>query len=216
MKALSKETVESGGLDALGERVFTDTRVRKALAALATNSSASFLDLVSGELGQPSVPLEALQRSLERVLDVAVTKQEPLAPKPGGIKYEPVGPLTPAKGGQFDLNHHLGGKSTLIRELFEAVDSFAESLGGDVSRQVRKYYVGYFRGKKSFFTVQVQKSRLLLYLALEAATATPWDEDVMRDATKFGHYGMGNVEYSLVTPDQLLDARALIKAAYER
>ncbi len=77
-----------------------------------------------------------------------------------------------------------------------------------------KYYIGYFRGKRSFFTTEIQKGRVLVYLSLATETAEPWNSDVMRDASNIGHYGMGDVEYSLVTVDQLAEIQNLILLAY--
>jgi predicted transport protein len=54
--------------------------------------------------------------------------------------------------------------------------------------------LGYFRGKRSFFTIEVQ--RLLLYLSLDPATAEPWNDEAMRDVREIGHCGIGDVEYS--------------------
>ena len=36
----------------------------------------------------------------------------------------------------------------------------------------------------------------------------------MRDVSQIGHYGMGNIEYSLGSDDQITDLRRLISAAY--
>lgn len=126
----------------------------------------------------------------------------------------PVGPVGPPKGQEYDLGHHFGTKSSLIRELWEALDTFAESLGQDVSRRVRKQYIAYFPGKRSFFTAEIQKCRVLIYRSLSPNTARPWNAEVMRDASNIGHFGMGDVEYSLVTVEQLAEVQALIKSAY--
>ena len=64
----------------------------------------------------------------------------------------------------------------------------------------RKQYFGYFRGKRSFFTIEVQRQRLLLYLSLDPATAKPWNDEVMRDVREIGHYGMGDVESHSADP----------------
>ena len=76
-------------------------------------------------------------------------------------------------------------------------------------------YVGYFRGKRSFFTVELQHQRVLIYLALDPSTVQPWNDDVMSDARDFGHYGMGETEYSLRNVDQLDELKALIQTAYD-
>lgn len=215
LRTLSRDAVTAGELDALGERVFTDTRIRAALSKLATDPPAEFEQMLHDRLGHPSVAPDNLRRSLLRVLDGdQEDRPRPVVEHKG--KTKPVGPAKPPTGKEYPLEHHLGGKSSLIRELFEAVDDIPASLGGDVTRRTKKMYVGYYRGKRSFLTVQTQKSRLLLYLSLDPHSTKPWNEGVMRDVRGIGHYGMGHLEYSFTDPDQLADVRALIQAAYVR
>lgn len=217
LRLISREAVQDGSLDAFGDRMFTDTRVRKALAGLALSAPAPFLAAVNQELGHPAVPADALRRSLARVLDASTAPAPTPAPAqnaaPSSSKL-PVGPVEPPRGQEYDLEHHLGNKSTLIRELWEEVDNHTTSLGADVSRRIRKLYIGYFRGKRSFVTTEIQQRRVLVYLALTVQTAQPWNDSVMRDASNIGHFGMGDIEYSLVTVDQLDELRALISTAY--
>ena len=212
LRLLSRSSVEDGSLDKFGDRVFTDTRVRKALAELAANPPDPFLSAVRGKLGHPIVPADALRRSLARVLDATETP----GPEPNQPPKKIVGPPQPPKGSEYNLEHHLGNKSVLIRELWEDLDKYSFSLGGDVSRRSRKQYIGYFRGKRSFFTIELQKGRVLIYLSLTKEIAQPWNGDVMRDTSNVGHFGMGDVEYSLATVDQLDEVRKLISLAYDQ
>ena len=212
LRLLSRSSVEDGSLDKFGDRVFTDTRVRKALAELAANPPDPFLSAVTGRLGHPIVPADALRRSLARVLDATETP----GPEPNQPPKKIVGPPQPPKGSEYDLEHHLGNKSVLIRELWEDLDKYSFSLGGEVSRRSRKQYIGYFRGKRSFFTIELQKGRALIYLSLTKEIAQPWNGDVMRDTSNVGHFGMGDVEYSLATVDQLDEVRKLISLAYDQ
>jgi predicted transport protein len=213
---LGRGFVAEGGLDSLGERVFTDTRVRETLSQLAASPPPELMSLITARIGHPSVPEEALRRSLNRILDgdeakTAVPGHATSTPPPSAAVVP-----GPAKAAEYALDHHLGGKSSLVRELFESVDNLTEGLGADVSRRVRKQYIGYFRGKHSFFTVEIQRSRVLVYLALDPSTTAPWQEGVMRDVRKIGHFGMGDLEYSLTDPAQLSEVRQLVQAAYDR
>lgn len=52
---LSHDAVEDGSLDSFGDRVFTDTRVRKALAELAADPSDPFISAIQSKLGHPLV-----------------------------------------------------------------------------------------------------------------------------------------------------------------
>lgn len=218
-RLIGHQSVVDGTLDRYGERMFTDSRVRVALAALAVDPPKALVDALNAQLGHPPVQVDALHRSLARILDApapapkaADGSTSPSAPKP------PAGPPQPPqapKGQEHTLEHHLGNKSALIGELFKEVNGFGTALGADVSRRIRKHYIGYFRGKKSFFTVELQKQRVLIYLSLTVATAEPWNPDTMRDTTNIGHFGMGDIEFSLTSIDQLDEITALIKVAYE-
>ncbi len=213
---VSREAVADGRLDAFGEAFFTDARVRAALARLAAHPPDAFVDAVVRELGHPAVATDTLVRSLTRVLDAEAPPDATPASQPDGSARSTVGPTPPRRGRAYELDHHLGTKSVLIRELWEQLDAYAGSLGGDVSRRVRKQYIGYFRGNRSFFTTEIQQRRVIAYLSLTPQMATPWNADAMRDVTDVGHFGMGDVMYSLVGVDQLDELRSLIARAYDR
>jgi predicted transport protein len=219
LRLMSREAVIAGDLDRFGDRVFTDGRVRKVLAAIASDPPSALLEAVSRGLGHPPVPEEALRRSLARILNA---KESPADDGTGRRRSgeqpapkRPPGPPQPPRGQEYDLDHHLANKSALIQELFSEVNSFALALGPDVTRRIRKHYVGYFRGKKSFFTVELQQRRVVVYLGLRPPTAHPWSDEVMRDVTGIGHFGMGDTEYSLTRTDQLTGLQQLIQLAYD-
>jgi predicted transport protein len=96
------------------------------------------------------------------------------------------------------------------------VDAFAMALGPDVARRPTKMYIGYFAGKKSFFTMELQKTRIWVYLSIPPADATPWTETEMRDASNIGHFGMGDTEFDLKSAEQLGRLELLVKQAYAR
>jgi len=209
---ISREAVVGGQLDAFGDAYFTDARVRAALARLVTRPAPGFLDAIAREMGRPAVAEDVLRRSLARVLDADVPPDA--VPAPRESTGSVVGPAAPPRGRTYELDHHLGNKSVLIRELWEQLDTYAGTLGGDVSRRVRKQYIGYFRGKRSFFTSELQQRRIVVYVSLRPQDIAAWNGAAMRDVTNIGHFGMGEVEYSLVAPEQLDEVRALIARAY--
>ena len=215
LSLISREAVEAGQLDNFGERVFTDARVRAALESLALDAPETLIRAVGSRLEGPDVQADAIRRSLARILDFKLPQQTGDEPQPSKGAKTVVGPPAPPRGQEYELERHLGGKSALIRELFEELDKFAFTLGPDVSRRVRKQYVGYFRGKRSFFTTETQKQRLIVYASLNPKTWQPWNAEAMRDTTDIGHFGMGDLEYSLRASDQLDEVRILAKAAYE-
>jgi hypothetical protein len=146
LRLIARESVQEGDLDRFGERMFTDGRVRQALADLASDPPAAVLNAIGMRLGHPGVPDDALKRSLARIFDApvpaaAAPSHAAVAAKPAAT---PPGPPAPPKGQEYGLDHHLGNKSALIRELFDELNAFGTTLGGDVTRRIRKQYVGYF------------------------------------------------------------------------
>jgi predicted transport protein len=210
---ISRKAVEAGELDSFGERVFTDARVRAALEALSLDAPETLIKAIGSRLEGPKVSPDAIRRSLGRILDFKLPATTGDMSVSG--KKSVIGPSAPPKGQEYEIDRHLDGKSALIRELFEELDKFALTLGPDVSRRVRKQYVGYFRGKRSFFTAETQKQRVVVYLGLDPTAWQPWNDETMRDTTDIGHFGMGNLEYSLRGTDQLDEFRVLATAAYE-
>jgi predicted transport protein len=212
LQLLSRDSLVKGDLEAWGERVFTDNRVRQALGTLAAKPPPELIAMLGKALGKPEVSADRLQESLARIIDVA----KPIGPVTvaRGSKKPPEKP--PKRGQDYPLDHHLGGKPAAMVDLFEQVDEFGRSFGADISRRIKKFYVGYFAGKRSFFTVEIQRQRLILYLNLDPTATTPWNEKAMRDVREIGHYGMGDTEYALRTSAQIDEAKALVKEAYER
>lgn len=215
LQLIGRKAVEEGALDRFGEAVFADARVRKALAELAASPPEPFVSAIVERLGHPGIAPRLLRESLARVLDATIPPDRPTSSK-GSKRPGPVsGPSQPPRRLEYTLDHHLGSKSTLIRELWEEIDGHASTLGADVSRRVRKQYIGYFRGKRSFFTAEIQQRRVLLFLSLPTSVVKEWNAPAMRDVSTIGHFGMGDVEFSIVTLDQLVDARELISLAYD-
>jgi predicted transport protein len=213
LELLGRDALSTGALDTWGDRVFTDNRVRQALAALAADPPKELMHAIRRALGNYEVPADRLQESLARIIDLeAAVAPVPVTSKSGDKK-----PLNkPPKGGKdYPLEHHLDGKPAAIVDLFEQIDELGRNVGANVSRRIRKMYVGYFAGQRSFFTVELQRQRLILYLHLNPAATTIWNEQAMRDVTNIGHYGMGHTEYSLTSSLQLAEVKALIKQAYE-
>jgi predicted transport protein len=147
------------------------------------------------------------------VLDAEPVSAQVSTSTPTPKPKPPVG-KPPTSGKEYSLDHHLAGKPAVIVDNFEQLDQFGREIGADVSRRIRKQYIGYFAGKRSFFTIEVQRQRLLLYLNLDPASVKPWDENTMRDASNIGHFGMGNVELSVRQASDVETARTLIKTAY--
>lgn len=182
LQLIGFKSLLDGQLEGWGERVFVDKRVRKALSSLAQKPPPALTQVVADSLGKPTISPERLQESLARILDVADGGATPV-PDSGAkaaAKSPASGKAPPARNKEYALDHHLGGKPAAIVDLFEQFDEFVRSLGANVSRRVRKQYVGYFSGKRSFCTIELQRQRAIVYLNLDPTKTTPWNEQWSR------------------------------------
>ena len=75
LEALRKDSVAAGRLDLWGEHVFTDVRVRAALATLATNAPQPLVDAVAAIVEGPELPPNVLKES--RAVDAPVSLYGP-------------------------------------------------------------------------------------------------------------------------------------------
>jgi len=221
LEALARPAVASGSLDSWGETVFTDLRVRQALAHLATELPKSVVAAVAAAVDGPPIADDRLRSSLGRLLGQSAV-ESPAAALVGGAPPEAGSPKPQAKTPTsstkkvYSVEHHTGKKPTVILALFQEIDAFALALGPDVERRPTKTYIGYFAGKKSFFTLELQKTKIYAYVSLDAADVKPWGEDELRDVRNIGHFGMGDTEFTVRAPDQLPRLEALLRQAYLR
>ena len=145
LQILSRGSVMEGRLDIWGESVFVDMRTRAALAKLGKDPSKPFADAVSGAVEGPKIETLRLQASLARVLGgladekVGALVGTPPIQLPGTqLGTDPTVPVTPAKQ-TYTVQQHTASKPSAIVDLFEQVDSYALSLGGDVQRRPVKF-----------------------------------------------------------------------------
>lgn len=125
----------------------------------------------------------------------------------------PIMPVKPRAGGR-DRSpaEQLEAASTEVRELYAQTASFLNSLGDDVQEKHMKVYVA-FRRLKNFACVVVQQQRLLVMLKL-SPTSIPVGDGFARDVSQISHWGTGDVELSLHTPEDLERAKPLMQRSY--
>jgi predicted transport protein len=101
-----------------------------------------------------------------------------------------------------------------LRDLYEALKAYCEALGDDVAVKTTEYYVA-FRRMKNFITVELknQAGKILVYAKVDPGTVAP-NKGFLRDVTKIGHFGTGNLEITIANAADLEMAKPLIERAY--
>lgn len=121
--------------------------------------------------------------------------------------------VTKALGG-WTFEQHLEGKTENISSLVIAVQEYLLGLDPSMEEAPKKLYVAY-RTTQNIVCVDVQKQKVLLFLKLNPGKHKG-PPGISRDMREIGHYGTGDLEITLKTPQDLELAKPFIKMAYEQ
>lgn len=101
-----------------------------------------------------------------------------------------------------------------IREVYEELCDYIESLGEDISKNQLKYYLAY-KKVRNFVCIVAQIEQLKLYLKLNPdSVIDPITDLTARDVTNIGHFGTGDLEITIKTLEDLEKAKGLLEQAY--
>jgi predicted transport protein len=183
-----------------------DVAVRDALDSLLRDQSQGLVNLIRKVIGEDKYSTKQVKASLARQADEGQLKP-PALPSKGklGTKLSP-----------YELDHHLADKPQAIVDLFQQLDLKLLGLGPDIVKRYLKYYVSYIRGKRSVVTVHPWQSRIDLFASIPFMEAPALPADRVRDVSKIGHLGLGDVEYRIYDPSDIEGAIALATASYLR
>ena len=113
----------------------------------------------------------------------------------------------------YKVDDHLKKADDKIRKIFEELSEYTLELGPEVIESPRKLYIA-FRVIRNFMCVQIYNHHLLLYLSLNPENFD-LDSPILRNVSKIGHYGTGDLEVRVENKDDIEFAKKLIEKAYE-
>jgi predicted transport protein len=113
------------------------------------------------------------------------------------------------------VSEYLEQSPTALRELYDDLASFLESMGDDVQTKVTKAYIA-FRRLRNFASVEVhpQAHELLVFVKVDP-DSVELEKGFTRDVRQIGHFGTGDLEIRLRDHDTLEQAKPLIQLSYE-
>lgn len=105
--------------------------------------------------------------------------------------------------------------SPALKDLYDSLEQYLEALGDDVTKKVNQDYYA-FRRLKNFACVEVHPNSgtLLVYLKVDPDSIDLQD-GYTRDVRKVGHFGTGDLEVTIKSPDHLASALPLIQRSYD-
>lgn len=115
--------------------------------------------------------------------------------------------------GSYTFAEHLSGKSETVRNMALEVDDFITGLDEQILTEPKKYYVAY-KASQNIVCMELHKRHVALFLKLDPKTICNPPKN-SRDMTSKGHYGTGDFELTLHSPEDVLAAKPFIEAAYK-
>ncbi len=116
--------------------------------------------------------------------------------------------------GSYTFEQHIEGADAEIKNIVLDLRDFITSLDEAVEESPKKFYVAY-KVTQNFVCMEVKKNKVILYLKLDAAEVKTLPKNA-RDVRDIGHYGTGDFELTLKTPEEADSAHEYIKLSFER
>jgi len=209
----SRDSMARGVLDEIGEQVFTTGKIRKALDKLFVDPPNNLMRIIRSAVGDESIKPTQVRAALKRLWAQSPEIDIP----PVDISFEGIkkSTLKHRAGKDYSEEIHIKGKPREVIELFRAIDKFCREL--DIANVQRKYlalYVKYTHGKNIFCCVRLQKSGLLIWVKLNYSRLEN-PPHYVRDVSKIGHWGVGDVEIAIDNLEKLQIAKSFISQSFE-
>lgn len=212
----SRDAMAQGILDEIGEQVFTTGKVRKALDRLFFDPSPQLMKLIRSTIGDESIKPTQVKAALKRLW--AQTSEVVVSPATaaGAVPTSPERTIAKYKRGQdYGEEYHLKGRPQEVIELYRTIDKFCREINpGNIQKKHLAKYISYSHKKAIFCCLHIQKSGLRMWLKLNYSRLQN-PPDYVRDVSKVGHWGVGDVEIDIGSLGQVQTAQSFIRQSYE-
>jgi predicted transport protein len=112
----------------------------------------------------------------------------------------------------YSIEEHLEGLDSHIKHIVEDLRDLIMSLGDAIEEVPKKHYIAY-KTVQNFVCLEAQKKKVLLFLKIDPVKIKMPPNG--RDVRKIGHYGTGDVELTIKTPEEVRSAREFIALAFD-
>jgi len=215
LSRLSRDSMARGVLDELGEELFTNAKVRKALDTLFTEQDDALVRIVRKAMKDDSVTPLQVRRALSRIWrgesPDADTRTSAIAKRVEKQKTR----IAVREHQEYDETHHTAGKPIEVLELYRALDRICQDVApGKITRRNTAKYIAWSQDKVVFCSVHLLQSGLRIWVKLDPRNI-PASAAYARDVSHVGHWGVGDVELAIDNADTLRDAGQMIQASYD-
>jgi predicted type IV restriction endonuclease len=214
LSRLSRDSMARGVLDELGEEIFTNAKVRKALDTLFTEQDDALVRLVRKTMKDDGITPLQIRRAMSRIWS-GESPEIVRTPAVGRRAEKPKMQIAGRERQDYDEAHHTADKPIEVVELYRALDRICQDVApGQITRKNTAKYIAWSQDKVMFCTVHLLQSGLRVWVKLDPREVSA-SAMYARDVSHVGHWGVGDVELAIDNADTLRDAEPLIRASYE-
>jgi predicted transport protein len=114
----------------------------------------------------------------------------------------------------YTLDEHFEGKSKDIQELMHEIREFVTGLDSAIEEVPKKYYIAY-KSSKNIVCMEAKSKNIKLFVKLKPSEVLEPPKSY-RDVSEIGHYGTGEVEFTISTPEEFEETKKYIELAYNK
>ncbi len=114
----------------------------------------------------------------------------------------------------YTFDEHLKGKSKQIQDLAHSIRQFVTGLDSSIEEVPKKFYVAY-KAAQNIMCMEIKSKNIKIFVKLKPADVSEPPKS-FRDVTNIGHYGTGDVEFTVSTQKEFEEIKKYIEQAYNR
>ncbi|MGB7568263.1 MAG: DUF5655 domain-containing protein [Chitinivibrionales bacterium] len=214
LEMLSKSAFGQDHLHTYAKNIFIYTNVKTALENLLHDPSKKIIDILNNSIkenlghkfGDDEID-EALKNITVTVnTDFNEQKVTEKEKRESLVDKEKWTTAFQFKDGKWDVSQQL--YMDLVKE--------AKKAGIEFEENPTKFYIGWIGAGKNFCQVHGQKSGMKIWVTCKMTDLTEQETLKVRDVSQIGHWGMGDIEFSLNNLKDFEWAINIIKKAYSK
>ncbi len=109
------------------------------------------------------------------------------------------------------IDQHIKNRTSRVIDLFNTIRDYIIELDNSIEESPKKHYIAY-KTSQNFVCLQIYKNKICLYLKLNPEDFRPMPEQ-SRDVSEIGHFGTGDFELTIKTPQDFEETKYLIDEA---
>lgn len=114
----------------------------------------------------------------------------------------------------YSFEEHLSGKSKHIQDLIHTIREFVTGLDSAIEEVPKKLYVAY-KASQNIVCMEAKSKTIKLFVKLKPSDVSE-PPTTYRDVSNIGHYGTGDVEFTISSIEEFDEIKSFIELAYNK